>query len=234
MSMMNLVAIVIASLLALGTGEVEQASAAEPPSHPAPEAPELTLSLRDAIEAALDQNPKVRLFKERIEAARGVKRTQLGALLPNLAGSVNYYNMNFFLGKIGGSPVTTPAFDIFDARGNFTQSLFSWSLIQKWRASRERKKRKGRKGVGRKGVIGRKGGRKGVRNLFLDRAGRTRENPARWDARYGPPRAACSIMCLTGRMAACSCSRQRATMRRSNASWGRPTSASRCGRWPIV
>ncbi len=137
MSIMSLFAIVIASLLALGTSELEHACAAEPPSHPAQEAPELTLSLRDAIEAALDQNPKVRLFKERIEAARGVERTQLGALLPNLAGSVNYYNMNFFLGKIGGSPVATPAFDIFDARSNFTQSLFSWSLIQRWRASRE-------------------------------------------------------------------------------------------------
>ncbi|MGH7164648.1 MAG: TolC family protein [Nitrospiraceae bacterium] len=137
MKIMSIVAIVLASLLALGITEAEYACAAEPPPHPAQGAPELALSLHDAIEAALDQNPKVRLFKERIEAARGVERTQLGALLPNLAGSVNYYNMNFFLGKIGGSPVTTPSFDIFDARGNFTQSLFSWSLIQKWRASRE-------------------------------------------------------------------------------------------------
>jgi outer membrane protein TolC len=49
--------------------------------------PVLKLSLKDAIEAALDKSPNVRLYKEHIEAARGASRTQLGALLPNLAGA---------------------------------------------------------------------------------------------------------------------------------------------------
>jgi outer membrane protein len=100
------------------------------------EMPVLKLSLKDAIEAALDKNPNVRLYKERIEAARGVSRTQLGALLPNLGSTAKYNNQTFFLGTIGGAPVRTQPFDITDARGSLSQSLFSWSLIERWRASR--------------------------------------------------------------------------------------------------
>jgi outer membrane protein TolC len=42
-----------------------------------------------------------------------------------------------FLGTIGLSPVRTDPFSIFDARISATQNLFSLSLIQRWRASRE-------------------------------------------------------------------------------------------------
>lgn len=99
--------------------------------------PELRLSLRDAMEAALDNNPNVRLFREKIAEAHGVARTQLGALLPNFSTSVRQSELNFFLGTLGLSPVRTDVFSIFDARGNMSQSLFSMSLIQRWRASRE-------------------------------------------------------------------------------------------------
>src|SRR5262245_12649754 len=51
------------------------------------EPPVLRLSLVDAIQAALDNNPNVKLYRERIQAARSVSRTQLGALLPNLAAT---------------------------------------------------------------------------------------------------------------------------------------------------
>ena len=98
--------------------------------------PVLKLSLKDAIEAAMDKSPQVRLYKERIEAARSASRTQLGALLPNLSGSSKFTNQTFFLGTIGGAPVRTQPFDIADARGTMSQSLFSWSLIERWRASR--------------------------------------------------------------------------------------------------
>jgi outer membrane protein TolC len=114
----------------------ERSPAAEPPPQIPQEAPVLKLNLKDAIEAALDKNPNVRLYKERIEAARGVSRTQLGALLPNLAGSSKLTNQTFFLGTIGGAPVRTQPFDITDTRGTLSQSLFSWSLIERWRASR--------------------------------------------------------------------------------------------------
>lgn len=114
----------------------ERSQAAESPPQTPQEMPVLKLSLKDAIEAALDKNPNVRLYRERIEAARGVSRTQLGALLPNLASSAKYNNQTFFLGTIGGAPVRTQPFDIADARGSLSQSLFSWSLIERWRASR--------------------------------------------------------------------------------------------------
>jgi outer membrane protein len=98
--------------------------------------PVLRLSLGDAIQAALDKNPNVRLFREKIEAARAVARTQFGALLPNLSGTGKMNNQTFFLGTIGGAPVRTQPFDIVDGRGSFSQSLFSLSLIERWRASR--------------------------------------------------------------------------------------------------
>lgn len=115
---------------------VEQSSAAESALQIPQEIPVLKLSLRDAIETALDKNPNVRWCKERIEAARGASRTQLGALLPNLASAEKFNNQTFFLGTIGGAPVRTQLFDIADARGTLSQLLFSWSLLERWRASR--------------------------------------------------------------------------------------------------
>jgi len=124
-------AIFVAGLLCAG-----HSPAAESSAQPPQELPVLKLSLKDAIEAALDKNPNVRLYKERIEAARGVTVTQLGALLPNLSSSARYNNQTFYRGTIAGSPTRSDPFDIADARGTLSQSLFSWSLIERWRASR--------------------------------------------------------------------------------------------------
>ena len=96
----------------------------------------LRLTLADAIQAALDNNPNVKYYRERIEAARSVSRTQLGALLPNLASQGKFNNETFFFGTIGGAPVRSQPFNIFDGRGTLSQSLFSLSLIDRWRASR--------------------------------------------------------------------------------------------------
>jgi outer membrane protein len=125
--------IVLVVGLVMGLGSPETAPAAEP----APELPELRLSLRDAVEAALDNNPNVRLFKERVLEAGGVARTRLGALLPNLSGQVNQRSLTFNLGAFGipGGGVVGP-FDPFDARATLVQNLFSLSLIQRWRAAR--------------------------------------------------------------------------------------------------
>jgi len=133
---MRIYASVMWVFLVAGLLFTERSPAAEPPPQIPQETPVLKLSLKDAIEAALDKNPNVRLYKERIEAARGASRTQLGALLPNLAGSSKLTNQTFFLGTIGGAPVRTQPFDITDTRGTLSQSLFSWSLIERWRASR--------------------------------------------------------------------------------------------------
>ena len=54
---------------------VERIPAAEPPPQIQQEVPVLKLSLKDAIEAALDKNPNVRLYKERIEAVRAAVAT---------------------------------------------------------------------------------------------------------------------------------------------------------------
>ena len=99
--------------------------------------PPLTLTLRGALAAAVDNNPDVLLYKERIAAAQGQVQTQLGALLPNLASNVRQTRQTQFLGTFGLSPVRTDPFSIFDARVNASQNLVSVSLIQRWRASRE-------------------------------------------------------------------------------------------------
>jgi outer membrane protein len=101
-----------------------------------PEVPVLKLSLRDAMDAAVDQNPTVRLFKERISQAQDVADTQLGELLPNLSGGLSYSRRRFFTGRFGGSATVTDATDFYDARAFLTQNVFSLSLIQKWRSAK--------------------------------------------------------------------------------------------------
>lgn len=100
-------------------------------SHP------LQLTLKKALATAIQNNPDVLLYKERIQEAQGHVRTQLGAMLPNLSANVRQTRQTQFLGTIGLSPVRTDPFSIFDTRISATQHLFSLSLIQRWRASRE-------------------------------------------------------------------------------------------------
>ncbi|MCA1957646.1 MAG: TolC family protein [Nitrospira sp.] len=108
--------------------------------------PELRLSLRDAIEAAIDNNVNVRLLKERIAAAQAQADASLGALLPNVSGYVNGRSQTVNLAAFGlpmgqfanfglTRSVTEP-FQVYDARGTLVQNLFSLSLIQRWRAAK--------------------------------------------------------------------------------------------------
>jgi outer membrane protein TolC len=125
------------ALLAQAAGSASwAASDALAPVKPAPLAP-LALSLRGALSAVVDNNPEVQRYKERIAAAEAQVQTQLGALLPNLAGKVQQSTQTQFLGTFGLAPVRTDPFSIFDARVNGSQNLLSVSLIQKWRASRQ-------------------------------------------------------------------------------------------------
>ena len=108
--------------------------------------PELRLSLRDAIQAAIDNNVNVRLLKERIAAAQAQADTSLGALLPNVAGFVNGRNQTVNLAAFGlpadrlaGLGLTrsvTEPFEVYDARATLVQNIFSLSLIQRWRAAK--------------------------------------------------------------------------------------------------
>lgn len=108
--------------------------------------PELRLSLRDAIQAAIDNNVNVRLLRERIAAAQAQADVSLGALLPNVSGYVNGRNQTVNLAAFGlptdmlsglglARSVTEP-FEVYDARATFAQNIFSISLIQRWRAAK--------------------------------------------------------------------------------------------------
>jgi outer membrane protein len=108
--------------------------------------PELRLSLREAIQAAIDNNVNVRLLKERIAAAQAQADISLGALLPNVSGYVNGRNQTVNLAAFGvpadrlaGLGLTrsvTEPFEVYDARASLVQNIFSLSLIQRWRAAR--------------------------------------------------------------------------------------------------
>jgi outer membrane protein TolC len=97
----------------------------------------LNLTLKGALAAALNNNPDVLVYKERIREAQGQVQTQLGAMLPNISTDIRQTRRTQFLGTIGLSPVRTDPFSILDTRISATQNLFSLSLIQRWRASRE-------------------------------------------------------------------------------------------------
>jgi outer membrane protein TolC len=127
-------AIGLLALMDQGVGCAEGDPAMQ--SKPAP-LPTLTLTLRDALAAAVDNNPDVQLYKERIEAAQGQVQTQLGALLPNLSSSVRQTRQTQYRGTFGLPPTRSDPFSVFDARITATQNLLSVSLIQRWRASRE-------------------------------------------------------------------------------------------------
>lgn len=98
--------------------------------------PELRLSMRDAMQAAVDNNPTVQIFKERVTQAEEQAFTQRGALLPNLSARVSGARRRFFLGAFAGAANVSRPFDFYESRLALNQNIFSLSLIQKWRAAR--------------------------------------------------------------------------------------------------
>ena len=96
---------------------------------------ELRLSMRDAMQAAVDNNPTVQIVKERVAQAEEQAVTQRGALLPNLSAEVSGARRRLFLGSFGASGGATPR-DFYEGRIRLNQNLFSLSLIQRWRAAR--------------------------------------------------------------------------------------------------
>ncbi len=95
-----------------------------------------TLTIRQAIDIALENNFDLLLANERILEAKGTESLRLGALLPNLSGDTNVRNLKTFQGEFGGRPAVSTPRDIYDLRGRLTQSIFSLSLIQRWIAGR--------------------------------------------------------------------------------------------------
>jgi outer membrane protein TolC len=74
---------------------------------PASSPPTLPLSLREAMQAAVDQNPTVQLFREQVKESEAVAFTELGAMLPHFSGNVTGANRKFFLGNFGGTPAVS-------------------------------------------------------------------------------------------------------------------------------
>ncbi len=104
-----------------------------------PEAPpELRLSMREAMQAAVDENPTVQLFRERITQAEEQAATQFGALLPNIQARTSYSRRRFFRGAFPGGTQegATSPLNFYEARVSLTQNIFSLSLIERWRAAR--------------------------------------------------------------------------------------------------
>ena len=125
---------VVCSMVIGGFGAVTWAASPGPST--ARDLPELRLSLREAMDAAVDQNPTVRLFNERITQAQDVANTQLGELLPNLSGTAGASRRRFFTGSFGSSATVVGPRDFYEMRAFLTQNVFSLSLIQKWRAAK--------------------------------------------------------------------------------------------------
>ncbi len=122
-------------VLLCGWGQTGFAAAEAAPAAKS-QPPVLTLSLRDAMDASVNQNPTVRIFQERILQAQDVANTRLGALLPNLSGRLSGARRRFFTGSFGGSPTVSDPRKFYEARAALTQNVFSLSLIQKWRAAK--------------------------------------------------------------------------------------------------
>ncbi len=132
------IGIIFAGIMCLsGTATVVWAEDVKDKDASRPRPPELRLSMQDAMQAAIDNNPSVQIFKERVAQAQEQAFTQRGALLPNLSARVSGARRRFFLGAFGGlgAGVSDPI-NFYESRVALTQNLFSMSLIQKWRAAR--------------------------------------------------------------------------------------------------
>ena len=115
---------------------IVEAWAQERPRPLVPEKKALRLSMETAITIALDNNYDLLLVQEEIQEAKGVSKTRLGALLPNLSGTTDYRRLKQFQGEFGGAPVASTPRSIWDSRARLTQPVFSLSLIQSWLAGR--------------------------------------------------------------------------------------------------
>ena len=120
----------------LGTATVSWAQDARDETAFRQHPPELRLSMRDAMQAAIDNNPTVQIFKERVTQAEEQAVTQRGALLPNLSARVSGARRRFFLGAFAQRAGVSDPINFYESRLALTQNIFSLSLIQKWRAAR--------------------------------------------------------------------------------------------------
>jgi outer membrane protein len=108
----------------------------------------LNLSLRSAVDLALQPNGSTRLqiAEEMIQQAKARSGESRAALLPDLSGAVSYQSQTTNLAAFGFHfqipipgvviPTFVGPYDVFDARASVTQSVFDYSAIRRFQASR--------------------------------------------------------------------------------------------------
>ena len=132
-------------LLARVAGPEGAASSAAQQPTPAGKAV-MRLSLKEAVETALapEGNVRVRMAEEAVRQAAARSAQSRSALLPHLEASVTQQNLTrnldaFGIRVRGPVPLIPPfvgPFNVFDARATATQTIFDFSSIRGYQASR--------------------------------------------------------------------------------------------------
>jgi outer membrane protein TolC len=95
----------------------------------------LTLTLKDALDRALQHNLAVVLGREGIEAARGGRLQALSGVLPELDASLverrQTTNLETFGLTLPGLPPLIGPFNVFDARVSLSQTIFDLGAIER-------------------------------------------------------------------------------------------------------
>lgn len=143
-----------AAMLALGlvvflaVHEAARAQSGAPQSPDQSVTPALRLSLKDAVNLALEPrgNVRVQMSRELIRQAESRSAQVRAALLPDVESSVSQQNQTRNLAAFGIQirlpipgftfPEIAGPFSTFDARATVTQSLFDFSAIRRTQASR--------------------------------------------------------------------------------------------------
>ncbi len=114
----------------------------------APGRPPLRLSLKRAVEIALapEGSTRIQLAQESLRQAESRSAQARAALLPDIAASVSQQNLNRNLAAFGVRfelpipgfefPRVVGPFNVFDVRATASQSIFDFSSIRRYQASR--------------------------------------------------------------------------------------------------
>lgn len=106
----------------------------------------MNLSLKRAVDLAVspDGNARMKLAEEYVRQAQSRALQAKSALLPNVDGAVTEQNFTRSLAAFGLQspspllkfPEVVGPVSVFDARGTLTQSIFDFSAIRRWQASK--------------------------------------------------------------------------------------------------
>lgn len=98
----------------------------------------LVITLKDAVQIAMERNINVILADERVNQAMARIRQARANLYPQLSAGVSESRQTRDLSTVGlsgGGGVVGP-FDVFDARLKLTQTIFDLNAIERWKSAR--------------------------------------------------------------------------------------------------